>query len=110
MVRYTSRNYEGAIESFETCARLQEEQGIPLPEREQACYYLRGLAWALLARCDQAWPILQDALQMNPAETIKGFINEGLMLCVNYDENYDISEIPTPVPTAVPTPEPIGVF
>jgi len=110
MVRYTSRNYEGAIESFETCARLQEEQGIPLPEREQACYYLRGLAWALLARCDQAWPILQDALQMNPAETIKGFINEGLMLCVNYDENYDISEIPTPVPTAVPPPEPIGVF
>jgi len=47
---------------------------------------------------------------MNPAETIKGFINEGLMLCVNYDENYDISEIPTPVPTAVPPPEPIGVF
>jgi superkiller protein 3 len=110
MVRYTSRNYEGSIESFETCVQLQEQAGVPLPEREKACYYLRGLAWALLARCDQAWPVLQEALQMNPADNIKGFINEGLMLCVNYDERYDISEIPTPVPTPVPPPPPIGVF
>lgn len=110
MVRYTRRNYEGAIESFEECARLQEVQQIPLQDREQQCWYIRGLAWALLARCDEAWPVLQQALEMNPSETIKGFINEGLMLCVNYEEEYDISDIPTPIPTKEEPPEPIGVF
>ncbi|NLF76539.1 MAG: tetratricopeptide repeat protein [Chloroflexi bacterium] len=111
MVRYTRRNYEGAIESFARCAELQEEQGVPLAEREIQCYYIRGLAWSLLARCDQAWPILQDALQMNPAESIKSLINQGLMSCVNVDEaDYDINDIPTPIPPTPIPPEPIGVF
>ncbi len=110
MVQYTKRNYEGSIESFETCARLQEEQGVPLADREIQCYYIRGLAWALLARCDEAWPVLQQALQMNPNETIKGHVNEGLMLCVNYDPNYSIQDVPTPVPTEPVPPEPIGVY
>lgn len=110
MVRYTRRNYEGAIESFEECATLQEAQNVPLFDRDIECWYLRGLAWALLARCDEAWPILQEALRMNPNETIKGFINEGLMSCVNYEEEYDISDIPTPIPPTPVPPEPIGVF
>ena len=109
MVRYTRRHYEGAIESFEQCAKLQEGQNIPLPDREIECYYIRGLAWSLLARCDEAWPILQEALQMNPNETIKGFINQGLMSCVNY-EGYDINTIPTSIPPTPIPPEPIGVF
>jgi tetratricopeptide (TPR) repeat protein len=110
MVRYTRRNYEGAIESFDECARLQEEQGIPLPDREIECYYIRGLAHSLLARCDEAWPILQDALQMNPNETIKGLINQGLMLCVENEAEYDINDIPTPIPSTPIPPEPIGIF
>ncbi len=110
MVRYTSRNYEGSIDSFEECARLQEEQGIALVDREIECYYIQGLAWALLARCDMAWDVLQQALQMNPPESIKGFINEGLMLCVNYEDDYSIDMIPTPVPTEPVPPEPIGIF
>ncbi len=110
MVRYTRRNYEGAIESFEQCAVLQEGQNIPLHEREIECWYIRGLAWSLLARCDEAWPVLQEALQMSPNETIKGFINKGLMSCVNYEEEYDISDIPTPIPPTPVPPEPIGVF
>lgn len=110
MVRYTRRNYEGAIESFEQCATLQKTQNIPLTQREIECWYIRGLAWALLARCDEAWPVLQEALQMNPNERIKGFINEGLMSCVNYEEEYDINDIPTPVPPTPVPPEPIGVF
>lgn len=110
MVRYTRRNYEGSIESFETCANLQEQQGVPLQDREIQCYYIRGLAWALLARCDQAWPVLQEALQMNPAESIKGAINEGLMSCVNYEEEYTIEDIPTPIPPTPVPPEPIGIF
>ncbi len=89
---------------------LQEEQGIPLQDREIECYYIRGLAHSLLARCDEAWPVLQDALQMNPNETIKGFINQGLMSCVNYDDNYDINQIPTAIPNTPVPPEPIGIF
>ena len=47
---------------------------------------------------------------MNPNETIKGYINQGLMSCVNYDEEYDINDIPTPIPTEPIPPDPIGVF
>jgi tetratricopeptide (TPR) repeat protein len=110
MVMYTRRNYEGAIEEFETCANLQEQQGVPLADREIECYYIRGLAWALLARCDKGWDVLQEALMMDPNETIKGYINQGLMECVDYDPAYDISDIPTPIPTEPIPPDPIGVF
>lgn len=109
MVMYTRRNYEGAIEEFATCTELSVEQNIPVAEREIQCWYIQGLAQSLLARCDKAWPLLQEALQMNPDEQIKGFINDGLMSCVNYGDR-DISEIPTPIPTSPPAPEPIGVF
>lgn len=109
MVRYTRRNYEGAIESFEECARIQEANGLPLNQREIECWYIRGLSWALLARCDNAWPVLQEALEMNPPDTVKGFINQGLMSCVEYGDN-DISEIPTPVPNTPVPPPPIGIF
>jgi tetratricopeptide (TPR) repeat protein len=110
MVQYTRRNYEGAIESLVTCSELQNGQGVPLAEQEIQCYYIRGLAHALLARCDLAWPVLQDALRMNPTETIKGIINEGLMLCVKYEEGYSIDMIPTPIPSTPVPPEPIGIF
>lgn len=110
MVQYTRRNYEGAIESFEQCATLQVGQNVPLYEREIECWYIRGLSHALLARCDEAWPVLQEALQMSPDEKIKGFINQGLMSCVNYEAEYDVSDIPTPIPTEPPPPEPIDIF
>jgi tetratricopeptide (TPR) repeat protein len=109
MVQYTSRNYEGSIESFTTCADLQNAQGVPQDEQEIECWYIRGLAWALLARCDEAWPVLQHALQMNPNETIKGYINTGLTSCVDAGD-YSIDQVPTPVPTQVTPPAPIGIF
>jgi tetratricopeptide (TPR) repeat protein len=109
MVQYTRRNYEGAIDSFEQCQTLEVDQSIPLADRDIECWYIRGLAEALLDRCDKAWPDLEQALQMSPDEKIKGLINQGLMMCVSFGEN-DISQIPTAIPpTAVP-PEPIGVF
>ncbi|MBN1565828.1 MAG: tetratricopeptide repeat protein [Anaerolineae bacterium] len=110
MVKYTRRNYEGAIEDFALCADLQTDQGVPLDDQEIECYYIRGLAWSLLARCDEAWPVLQTALQMNPGENIKRLINEGLMLCVNYEEGYSPDMVPTPIPTPTIPPEPIGIF
>ncbi|MBN1562918.1 MAG: tetratricopeptide repeat protein [Anaerolineae bacterium] len=153
MVQYTSRNYEGSIESFEQCASLQLSQAaqaaleqigradqvsmvqgvnsldleavedviaqlglqpIPLsPDQfgyEIECWYIRGLSHALLARCDEAWPVLQEALQMNPDEKIKGFINQGLMSCVTYEDEYTVDQIPTPIPTEVPAAEPIDIF
>jgi Tfp pilus assembly protein PilF len=153
MVQYTSRNYEGSVESLETCASLQLSQAAqaaltqigrtdqadlfqtidpmqldqveqliaqtglqPLPLSmdqygyEIECWYIRGLAHALLARCDSAWPVLQEALQMNPSEQIKGHINDGLLSCVKYEDEYTIDQIPTPVPTEVPPAEPIDIF
>lgn len=109
MVQYTRRNYEGSIESFEMCSELQTQQNVPLIDQEIECYYVRGLAHTLLARCDEAWPVLQTALQMNPNETIKGLINQGLMSCVNYGD-FSIEQIPTPIPPTPVPPEPIGVF
>jgi tetratricopeptide (TPR) repeat protein len=110
MVRYTRRNYEGSIESFEACASLQEAQNVPLDEREIQCWYLRGLAWSLLADCDQAMPILTEALQMNPPDSIKDLIYQGMTSCATYEEKYDINDIPTPVPPTSIPPEPIGIF
>lgn len=109
MIQYMRKNYEGSIESFETCASLQTAQGIPLIDQEIKCYYIRGLAWSLLARCDEAWPVFQDALSMNPNDTVKGFITQGMQLCVTYGDR-DPSEIPTPIPTEAPLPEPIGIY
>ncbi len=109
MVRYTRKNYEGAIESFKVCSTLQTQQGVPLIDQEIQCYYVRGLAHTLLARCDEAWPLLQTALQMNPSEHIKGLINQGLMSCVNYGD-FSIDQVPTAIPPTPVPPEPIGVF
>lgn len=109
MVQYTRKNYEGSIESFQKCSELQTQQRVPLSDQEIQCYYVRGLAHTLLARCDEAWPVLQTALQMNPGEHIKGLINQGLMSCVNYGD-YSIEQIPTPIPPTPVPPEPIGVF
>lgn len=109
MVQYTKRNYEGSIESFQKCTQLQTDQNVPLAEQEITCYYIQGLAWALIAQCNRAWPVLQEALQMNPDEKIKGFINQGLMSCVSAGD-YNINQIPTAIPTQATPPPPIGVF
>ncbi len=110
MVRYTRRNYEGAIEAFETCADIQLEGNFPLDQREIECWYLRGLAHYLLDNCGQAVPVLQDALLMSPAENVESLIYQGLGFCAERDDNFDGSVIPTPVPPTPVPPEPIGIF
>jgi len=110
MVRYTRRNYEGAIEAFETCATLQEAAGAPLDQREIECWYLRGLAHYLLGRCDLGVPVMQEALTMFPNENVQRLIYEGLGRCADVDPNFDDSIIPTPIPPTPVPPEPIGIF
>lgn len=110
MVQYTRRNFEGSIESFEKCAALQTQQGIPLEQQEVQCYYIRGLAEALLNRCDRAWPDLQAALQINPDESIKQQIAVGLQMCVTHDEAYSVQQIPTAIPPTPVPPQPIPIY
>lgn len=110
MVQYTRRNYEGAIESFETCAEIQEARNFALDDREIECWYLRGLAWYLLNRCDEAVPLLQESLIMSPNETVERLTYEGLSFCAEKDPHFDNSIIPTPIPPTPIPPEPIGVF
>lgn len=110
MVRYTRRNYEGAIEAFETCATIQIEAGFALNEREIECWYLRGLAHYLLNECDRAVPLLQEALAMSPNTNVQNLTMQGLNFCANNDPNFDNSIIPTPVPPTPIPPAPIGIF
>jgi tetratricopeptide (TPR) repeat protein len=110
MVRYTRRNYEGAIEAFETCANLQVAGNFPLDQREIECWYLRGLAYYLLDNCETAVPILQEALTMFPNENVERLTYEGLSRCADRDPNFDDSIIPTPVPATPIPPDPIGIF
>jgi len=110
MVRYTRRNYEGAIEAFETCAGIQEEGGFALDQREIECWYLRGLAHYLLDDCPVAVPVLQEALTMFPDQNVERLIYEGLGFCANSDPEFDDSIIPTPIPPTPVPPEPIGIY
>lgn len=110
MVRYTRRNYEGAIESFETCINLMDSQGWLFEDREIECYYLHGLAYYLLGDCPAAWDLLQEALLLNPADNIRNSTMQGINACVSTDNTITADDIPTPVPpTAVP-PDPIGIY
>lgn len=103
MIYYTRRNYESAIDAFETCVRLSGSKYIE-------CWYLRGLAHYRLDQCDQGVPILQEALNYTDSEDIRRNILQGLYMCAEADERYDFSIIPTPAPTATPVPTPIGIF
>lgn len=104
MARYTRRNYEGAIEAFETC--------IANGSTDIRCWYLRGLAHYYLGDCDDAWRILEESLPMAEAlpdgENIVRDVREGLRLTTVSCPAYAGRPLPTvPVPTAIP-PTPIG--
>jgi tetratricopeptide (TPR) repeat protein len=104
MARYTRRNYEGAIEAFETC--------ISNGSTDIRCWYLRGLAHYYLGDCDDAWAILEEALPMAEAladgANIVDDVREGLRLTTISCPSYAGRALPTvPAPTAIP-PTPIG--
>jgi len=108
MVRYSRRNYEGAIQAFEQCEALGSE--------EIQCYYLRGLAHYYLAdgrneQCDLAWKYLSQSNDMmreaGPGnENIIADIQRGLQLTIDLCPQYGGQAVPT-IPAAteiIPTP------
>ncbi len=105
---YPQRNYEGAIDAFETCVELGSE--------EIECYYLRGLSHYYLGQCEQAWDILSESLtraravSFVPDDQNPVIINimSGLRLATENCEGYAGRALPQP-PTATPIPPtPIG--
>jgi len=100
-LRYTRRNYEGAIESFETCERL--ESG------DIECLYLRGLAHYFLNECDLAWDYLNRSLQHPAAQgSILQQILQGLENVTINCAGYQGFSLPTPIPPTPIPPTPIG--
>ena len=55
--------------------------GLAVGEDDIRCYYLRGLAYYYLDRCDLAVPILQESLERTESDNVLGFIRQGLRLC-----------------------------
>lgn len=103
MIYYTRRNYESAIDAFNTCVDLSGSQYIE-------CWYLRGLAHYRLGQCELGVPVLQEGLNYTDSPDIQRNILQGLYMCAEADDRYDMSIIPTPAPTPTPVPTPIGIF
>ena len=109
-VRYTRRNYEGAIESFQTCIALMNNQGWNIRDHLEQCYYLQGLAYQLLDNCTAAAPLFEDAFKIDMSERGQEITLIGIDLCAQVDPNFDPGSFPTlPPPTAEPPP-PIGIY
>lgn len=103
-MRYRRRNYEGAIEAFETC--------VALGATDIECWALRGLAHYLLGNCDEAWQILNEASVRASAQSeaagITDTIEIGLYNVTQKCDGYRNMPTATPIlPTPIP-PTPIG--
>jgi tetratricopeptide (TPR) repeat protein len=101
-IQYTRRNYEGAIESFQTCVDLGAE--------DIECYYLRGLAHYILGQCEQAWDYLQQALPRTSSDAVLEQINIGLYNITVNCAGFQGHPLPTPIPPTPIPPTPIGGF
>lgn len=99
-LQYSRRNYEGSIESFLNCIAFGSD--------EVECYYIRGLAHYILGQCDDAWQVLQEALDYAVQDQIIETINIGLgnvrVNCAGYED----AALPTPSPPTPVPPTPIG--
>jgi hypothetical protein len=100
MVRYTRRNYEGAVEAFATCIRLMDEQGWQMENRLTQCYYIQGLAYYALDNCGAAQPLFETALFEMPQilERDREITLQGVTLCETVVENPN-----SPHPTLTPS-------
>jgi tetratricopeptide (TPR) repeat protein len=109
-VRYARRNYEGSIESFQTCIILMENQGWDIRDHLEQCYYLQGLAFHLLDNCSAAAPLFEKAFEVDMTDAGRELTLKGIGFCARDDESFDPNSLPTlPPPTAEPPP-PIGLY
>jgi tetratricopeptide (TPR) repeat protein len=99
-LRYSRRNYEGAIEEFNTCIELGSE--------EIECYYIRGLAHYFLGQCELAWNVLNDSLVRAKDPAIVSAITTGLTNVTVRCAGYQDRKPPTPIPPTPIPPTPIG--
>ena len=99
-LRYSRRNYEGAIEEFQTCLDLGSE--------EIECYYIRGLAHYYLGQCDLAWEWLNDSLARAADPAVVDTITIGLTNVTIKCTGYKGRDLPTAIPPTVSPPTPIG--
>jgi tetratricopeptide (TPR) repeat protein len=103
-MRYVRRNYEGAIEAFDTC--------VALGATNIECWYLRGIAYYFLGNCDMAWQVLNEANVLASEQGVDSYvfdqIDTGLynvrVKCPDYQNMAEPTAIP---PTMIP-PTPIG--
>jgi tetratricopeptide (TPR) repeat protein len=101
-LRYSRRNYEGSIESFNTCISLGSDA--------IECYYIRGLAHYFLGQCDLAWDVLNESLtRVNPDLTpVVNSIKIGLENVTRNCDGYQGQPLPTQIPPTPIPPTPIG--
>ena len=99
-MQYNRRNYEGAIESFETC--------VALGATDIECYYLRGLAHYWLGQCDEAWDVLQVASTQAQQASILDAISTGLYNVTQNCVGFSGQALPTAIPPSPIPPTPIG--
>jgi tetratricopeptide (TPR) repeat protein len=104
-VYYTRRNYEGAIEEFETCADQEAKQNVAPEQRFVECYYLRGLAKYYLDLCEEAMPIFSDVLAWTHDKNAIDKTNQGMNMCANKHPGQ--FQPPTPIPPTPTLPPPI---
>lgn len=100
-MQYNRRNYEGAIESFETC--------VALGAKDIECWALRGLAHYWMNECDDAWRVLNEAREMSDSQDgLMVQVGVGIGNVIEKCPDYRNVQAPTAVPpTAIP-PTPIG--
>lgn len=110
MVRYTRRNYEGAIESFNTCIDLMKAQNWNPQDYLAECYVINGLSQYILANCSAAMDLFTTALTIDTSQRMQELTQEGMILCANSDPSISIQDLPTPAPQPTIPPEPIGIY
>ena len=105
-IRYSRRNYEGAIEDFEQCVALGSD--------DIECWYIRGLAHYYLGgeNCDDAWDILNESMvrigRQGIGEPVLSNTLEGLRLVTDNCSSYFGRALPTEIPPTQIPPTPIG--
>jgi tetratricopeptide (TPR) repeat protein len=104
-MQYVRRNYESAIQTFQTCLDYDAE--------DLRCYTYKGLAHWFMSECDDAWQLLNHAKVLGaeqgvPTEGgIMEQIDDGIFNVIAKCPNYRSVAAPTTVPPTQIPPTPI---